>query len=254
MIKKLPQKIFFVTFVSSSQLLSQQFTPGSPEWLVDMFFSKSNFPDKANYFTGEMEKESDQKTIGEELNGEAKVSFDQIKATNSTCVFATEVQTESKTIDFYIYLVKDSDRWKINSVRRFLLPSFIYTVRDSLLMINALTASDSVFLLSLQLFTASDVELKNYLNSNLDKFQELISLFENNEKDKADIALASIGCNAIYNDKKYPGCTFIRILKFENLEAGFIQAAYAILLPAISFEEFIFIEEVVPGWFIYRTM
>jgi len=235
-------------------IFPQQFSAGSPERLVDMFFNKSSFPDKANYLSGEMLSEINEPTIGEELNGEAKVSFHQIKATNSTCVFAAEVQTESKTIDFYIYLVKDSDRWKINSVRRFLLPSFIYTVRDSLLMINALTASDSVFLLSLQLFTASDVELKNYLNSNLDKFQELISLFENNEKDKADIALASIGCNAIYNDKKYPGCTFIRILKFENLEAGFIQAADAILLPAISFEEFIFIEEVVPGWFIYRTM
>ena len=66
--------------------------------------------------------------------------------------------------------------------------------------------------------------------------------------------LASVGCNAIYTNKKYPGCTFLQILKFENMEAGFIQAADAILLPAISFEEFIFIEEVVPGWFIYRTM
>ncbi len=235
-------------------IFSQQFSPGSPEWLVDMFFSKSSFPDKANYFTGEMVSEINEPTIGEELNGEAKVSFHQIRATNSTYVFAVEAKTDKKTIDFYSYLVNDNNNWKITAVRRFLLPSFIYIVRDSLQMLDALSASDSVFLLSLQLFTASDEEVKNYLNSNLDKFQELISLFNNNDKDKADIALASVGCNAIYTDRPYPGCTFIQILNFENMEAGFIQAADAILLPEISVEGFIYIEEVSTGWFVYRIM
>lgn len=240
--------------LDTPKLLPQQFSVGSPEWLVDIFFSKSSFPDKANYLTGELIEESNGKTVGEELNGKAKVSFHQIKSTNTTCVFAVEVQTETKIIDFYSYLIKDVNEWKMNAVRRFLLPAFIYTARDSLLNLNTLPPGDSVFLLSLQLFTASDQELKNYLSSNLESFQDLISLFINNEKDKANIVLASVGCNAIYTDKKYPGCTFIQILKFENMEAGFVQAADAILLPAILFEEFVYLEEVVPGWFIYRTM
>lgn len=252
------KKIFLYTVSSFlllvPQLLSQQFSVGSPEWLIDMFFVKSSFPDKANYYTGEMTKEADEKTIGEELNGEAKVSFHQIRATNSTCVFSVEVETNKKTIDFYSYLVNDNNDWKITAVRRFLLPSFVYTVRDSLLNLDELSESDSVFLLSLQLFTASDRELKNYLSSNLEKFQKLISLFMNNEKDKANIALASAGCNAIYTDKKYPGCVFIQILTFEKMEAGFIQAADAILLPQISFLDYVYIEEVSPGWFIYRTI
>jgi hypothetical protein len=235
-------------------MLSQQFSPSSPEWLVDMFFGKNSFPDKAKYFSGEMLNEVNEQTIGEELNGKGKISFHQIKATNSTCVFSVEVETDNKTIDFYSYLVNDSNNWKIAAIRRFLLPSFIYTVRDSLQTLNALSASDSMFLLSLKLFTASDQELKNYLGSNLEKFRGLISLFSNNEKDKADIALASVGCNAIYNDKKYPGCTFIQILKFENMEIGFINAAASIQLPEISFKDFIYIEEVTAGWFVYRTI
>lgn len=236
------------------KLLPQQFSTGSPEWLVDMFFNKSTFPEKANYFTGEMLNDADQKTIGEELNGEGEFSFHQIKATNSTCVFAVELKTESRTIDFYAYLISEENKWKITAVRRFLLPAFIYTARDSLLNLKTLPTSDSVFLLSLQLFTASDQELKNHLTYSRDKFEELISFFINNEKDKADIALASVGCNAIYTDRSFPGCTFIQILKFENMEAGFVQAADAILLPPISFEEFVYLDEVVPGWFIYRTM
>jgi hypothetical protein len=244
--------VFVLLFVQ--QLLPQQFSSGSPEWLVDMFFNKSNFPDKANYFSGEMLNESDKPTIGEELNGKGEIKFHQIRATNSTCVFAIEVETDKKTINFYSYLVNDGNNWKITAIRRFLLPAFIYTVRDSLLNLNELSASDSMFLLSLKLFTASDQELKNYLQVNLEKFEELNSLFIKNEKDKADISLASVGCNAVYTDRNYPGCTFIQILKFENMEVGFIYTADSILLPAISLQKFIYIEEVVPGWFVYRTI
>jgi len=252
--KKIFINIFFIGLCCPSQILSQQYSQGSPEWLVEMFFAESSFPDKANYYTGEMIKEADEKTIGEELNGEGEIEFHQINATNSTCVFAVEAQTESKTIDFYIYIVKDSDKWKITSLRRFFLPAFIYTVRDSLLNLKSQSSNDSVFLLSLKLFTASDKELISYLKANVEKFQELSSLFINNEKDKANGALASAGCNAIYTDKKYPGCIFIQIQKFENFEAGFIQAVDAILLPAISFDEFIYIEEAVEGWYVYRIM
>ena len=246
-------KFLFLFFISA-QTFSQQFSSGSPEWLVDMFFSKNNFPDKAEYLAGEMIEDANQKTVGEELNGEGEVSFHLIKSTNSTCVFAVEVQTENNIMDFYAFLGMDNDRWNIISVRKFLLPAFIYTVRDSLQNLNEFSKADSVFLLSLKLFTASDRELKNYLSSNLEKFQELISLFAKNEKDRADLTLSSIGCNAIYKDNKYPGCTFIQILKFEDMEVGFIETADSNLLPAISFGEFVYLEEVVEGWFIYRTM
>ena len=246
-------KFLFLFFISA-QTFSQQFSSGSPEWLVDMFFSKNNFPDKAEYLAGEMIEDANQKTVGEELNGEGEVSFHLIKSTNSTCVFAVEVQTENNIMDFYAFLGMDNDRWNIISVRTFLLPAFIYTVRDSLQNLTELSKADSVFLLSLKLFTASDMELRNYLKANLEKFQGLISLFINNDKDKADVALASVGCNAVYTDTNYPGCTFIQILKFENMETGFINATDSSILPPVSFKEFVYLEEVVEGWFIYRTM
>ena len=98
------------------------------------------------------------------------------------------------------------------------------------------------------------MELRNYFKANLEKFQGLISLFINNDKDKADVALASVGCSAVYTDTNYPGCTFIQILKFENMETGFINATDSSILPPVSFKEFVYLEKVVEGWFIYRTM
>jgi len=252
--KNVALNIFAITFLFAGQINSQQFSVGSPEWLVDMFFSKSSFPDKANYFSGEMLSENNEPTIGEELNGKGEIFFHQLKATNDENVFAVEVKLENKVIDFYCYLVKQENNWKINGIRRFLLPNFAYTVRDSLSNLSSLSSNDSSFYLSLKLFTIADAELKNYLTINLNKFQELVVAFNNNLKDKADKLLGSVGCNAIYTDKKYPGCVFIQILTFENMEAGFIQAADTILLPQISFQNYIYIEEVTPGWFVFRTI
>jgi len=250
---KISFKIFYFLFVSA-QIFSQQFTPGSPEWLIDMFFNKDSFPDKADYFTGEMLNFADELTIGEELNGEGEVYFHQIKAKADEIVFAVEVKKDQTTIDFYCYLTKIQNSWKINAVRRFLLPAFIYTVRDSLSQLNTLTENDSTFYYSLQLFTASDAELKSYLKSNLDGFQKLIASFNDNIKKQADTYLTLLGCNAIYTDKKYPGCIFVQILKFEDMSVGIINSTDKILLPEISVNEYIYIEEVVSGWFIFREM
>jgi len=246
--------IAFLILLLASQIQSQQFSAGSPEWIVDMFFNKSEFPDKANYFSGEMVSYADDPTIGEELKGEAEISFHQIKSKEKEIAFAVEVTHNNEIIDFYCYLINLESNWKINAVRRFLLPSFIYTVRDSLSQLNTQSINDSTFLQSLQLFTASDFELKNYLKINLKNFQKLISSYLDNNKAEADKILSSVGCNAIYSDRKYNGCTFIQVLKFENMEAGFINTADSFLLPEISFKEFICIEAVVPGWFIYRIM
>ena len=252
--RKVALNIFTITLLFASQINSQQFLPNSPEWLVDMFFSKSNFPDKENYFSGEMLSEINEPSIGEELNGRGEIFFHQIKATNEENVFAVEVSIENKVIDFYCYLLKQENIWKINGIRRFPLPSFVYTVRDSLSKLDSLSSNDSTFYLSLKLFTMTDADLKNYFDNNLEKFQELVLSFNSNLRDKADKLLASVGCNAIYTDKKYPGCVFIQILTFENMESGFIHSADEVLLPQITVEDYIYIEEVVPGWFIYRCM
>jgi len=246
--------IFCFVLLFSIQIFPQQFSVGSPEWLVDMFFNKTIFPEKADYYAGEMLNESDKPTIGEELSGNGEIFFHQVKSENAEIVFAVEVNQDQEAIDFYCYLVKQDDIWKIYAIRRFLLPDFIYTVRDSISQLSNLSSSDSTFFLSVKLITASDNELKNYFTTNLNKFQELVASFNNNLKDQADKALGSVGCNAIYTDRKYPGCVFIQILTFENMEVGFIQAADSVLLPELSIEEFIYIEEVSPGWFIYRMM
>ncbi len=226
--------------------------PDSPEWLVDMFFSKTDFPEKAEYYTGEMLNETDQPTIGEEINGKGEIYFHQIKAVNDEIVFAVEVKLENKTIDFYSYLKKENERWKIFAIRRFILPDFVYQVLDSLSQLPSL--ADSSFYLSLQLFTMNDAQLKNYLISNVDSFNILINYFDQGNKEEGDKLLAYLGLNGIFIDNNFPGCVFVIINTVQRLASGFIFATENAKLPMISLNDFIYVEEVVPGWFIFRSI
>jgi len=247
-------KIFSFFLIISCQTFSQQYSPGSPEWLVDMFFVKSSFSEKANYYSGEMLNFANDKTIGEELAGKANVSFHQIKNAELEAVYKIEVVHNEKVIDFYCFLSEHDDKWTINAVRRFLLPSFIYTVRDSLSHLSTLSSKDSTLFHTLKLFTASDEELMIYIDTNLKNLKELVSAFNENIKDKIDKSIAQVGCNAIYADAKYPGCVFIQIHRFENMECGFISKTESASLPDISIKDYIYLEEAVPNWYIYRTM
>jgi hypothetical protein len=144
--------------------------------------------------------------------------------------------------------------WKINAVRRFLLPTFIYMAYDSLSNLSSLSSDDSTFYLSLKLFTINDSDLKNYLNLHLKELRELIRYFDEDQSAEIKKGLASLGCSAIFKDRNYPGCVFVQILAFEKMEAGFIYTGESSELPKISPKDFICIVEVTRGWFIYRMI
>ena len=101
--------ILLLILISSSCIIPQQFSTGSPEWLVDMFFRQSSFVDKSYYYTGEMISDVDKPTIGEELIGKGEALFHQIKATNNECVFTAELNVDDKIIDFYCSLIKQEE-------------------------------------------------------------------------------------------------------------------------------------------------
>jgi hypothetical protein len=199
-----------------------------------------------------MLEESDKQTIGEELNGKGEIFFHQINATNDENVFAVEVKLENKVIDFYCYLQKQNDVWKIYAVRRFILPDFVFQVLDSLSQLSSL--ADSSFYLSLKLFIQNDAQLKEYFVTNSNAFNNLINYFNQDNKAEGDRMLAKLGLNAIFRDKNFPGCIFVVINSFQNIGAGFIYAGDSAKLPEISVNDLIYLEEIIPGWFVFRSI
>ncbi len=244
--------IFFLFF--SGQINSQQFTVGSPEWLVDRYFRHQKFSDKQKYFIGEMSKEIKNPSIGEKLEGKAEMYFHQIQAAKNECVFAVKIYADGQAIDFYCYLTKQKESWKIRAIRSFQLPDFLFNVLDSLSNLGSISPDDSSLYRTINLFVLNDDKLNDYLNNHLNKFISVIEYFNQTQTNEVDKELKALGCSAVFLDKKYPGCIFVQIAAFEKTETGFIYTSETAKLPVISEKKFIYIEEVVKGWYIYRIM
>ncbi|MBT8378313.1 MAG: hypothetical protein KJN64_03695 [Ignavibacteria bacterium] len=253
--KKFSTKIFLVVLLLSLNISAQQYTKGSPEWLVDMFFNSSSFEEKINYYTGEMMNDLQQPTIGEELKeSDAQILFYKILEKDNRQNFAVELEVNERVIDFYCYIIKENETWKIEAIRRFLLPRFIYSVYDSLSNLPSPSPPDQNLMKTLQLFTMNDAQLKNYLNSKDDEYSNIVWYFNRNENEEVDSRLSLLGCNAVYKDNRFPSCVFIQINTFKRMETGFFYANEKSVIPLMSPKEFIYIEKVLPGWYLYRIM
>jgi hypothetical protein len=229
-------------------------TKDSPEWLIDMYFSKAQFTGKANYFTGGMIEEANEPTIGEELNGSANISYREIVSENMKAVYAIEVKLDKGVIDFYCYMLETNEGWKIEAVRRFLLPGFIYSAKDSLSQFKNLSSSDSDLLKLVNLLTSSDAELKKYLRDNVNDFYKLVLYIEDEDEKNIQNLLNVLNIDAVYQDDKFPGCIFLQIGAFDKTEMGYFYRGKSSLLPEISPNRFIYIEEILPKWYIYRII
>ena len=229
-------------------------TIGSPVWLVDMYFSKAEFIGKANYFTGAMIEEANEPTIGEELNGSASVSYRELFSENTKKVFAVEVKPDEGIVGFYCYMFETSEGWKIEAVRRFLLPGFIYRAKDSLSQITSLSPSDTDLLKLINLLTSSDQELKKYLQDNVNDFYKLVLYIKDEDDKNIQNMLHGLNIDAVYQDDKFPGCIFLQIGAFDKTEMGYFYCGESSSLPKISPNLFIYIEEILPKWYIYRII
>jgi hypothetical protein len=58
----------------------------------------------------------------------------------------------------------------------------------------------------------------------------------------------------IYMDENYPQCIFILVGGFDRLEVGYIFSKNKSSVPKISLGRFIYIEEVLPNWYVYRAI
>jgi hypothetical protein len=246
-----------VFFLFAGQLSSAQklfYAEGSPDWLVDMFFVQTSFEDKDKYYSGEMVEETNQLTIGEELQGNALVEFNNLLNDGQQAVYSVQVTANEKVIDFYCYLHAEAKVWKISAIRRFLLPKFMYTAADSLSNLDILSQEDSSVYVMLKLMTSNDVKLKEYLNQNINNLNNLVVSFSSDDDEGIKDWLSFLKMNAVFRDQKYPGCIFIQIGAFETREVGFIYTEENFSLPPISPNNFIYLEKVLPNWYVYRII
>lgn len=242
--------------IIASPLFAQNnpYTKGSAEWLVYRFFGEKKFPDKDKYYTGEMVKDLNNKSVGEELNGVGVVTLRQVYQQPIFTMYAVNIKVGANTTEFYSYLLNVNGKWMIQAIRKFLFPKFIYQTVDSLSQVKQLPDSTAALYKMLKLMTATDEVIKTHLKKNVGLFNDLLGAFESKDKDKFIQLIDKLGLNSVFKDRKYPNCTFVQVGSFKSMEVGYIKTVENPHLPKISQNGFIYIEEIIPGWYIYRLI
>ena len=252
-----PFIFYIILFVFSSFHIYAQdstYPKDSSEWLVDMFFNQPWFPDKEKYYSGEMLLDVQYPTIGEELDSNYSTSFRKIAANNQTEIYSIIVKDNGQSSSFYCYLLRVSGDWKIDAIRKFQLPNFIYEAADSIAKIENVSDSVSNMQTMIELMISTDEELKTFLSDNLNSFYKLINDFESDESSRSESLMKTLGVESIFHDDLYPGCIFVLVGILGRFKIGYIYSFNRSNLPSITPNRFIYIEEVLPKWFVYRAM
>jgi len=239
-----------IIFLISFPLFAQ--SELNPNQLVEKYFKDISFPDKQNYLIDEMSVQTGSGSIGEELAGSATVSYYPVQSTKEGAVYNININKDGSSANFYCYLVNEHG-WKISAIRKFILPAYIYSALDSLIGLKNPEPQDEALLKTLQLITGDDQNLKNHLKENLPDYTKLIQYYKSSEKQKADELMHKLGLQGIFEDKNYPGCVFIPVGSVGNSEVGYFFTRGE-TQPVISPNDFIYIEKVAEGWYVYRLM
>lgn len=234
----------YISFFAQPELNSDQ--------LIEKYFKDISFPDKENYLIDEMSEQSKAPSIGEELAGSANVTYYPIQSTSDGAVYNINIKKEETSANFYCYLVNEKG-WKISAIRKFILPVYIYSALDSLSGLKNLKPQDETLLKTLQLITSDDQNLKNHLKENLPDYTKLIQYYKSSDKEKASELMHKLRAQGIFEDKNYPGCFFIPIGSVGTSEAGYFFTRGE-SQPIISPDNFIYLEKVAEGWYVYKLM
>jgi hypothetical protein len=215
--------------------------PASPAWVVEQFYARRTFPELAHHITGEYAANyADAATMGARLPPSVVVTSRPLLAEGDRAVFATALRDPAHAEDWYTYLrLPDS------------LVSLAETIRLS-------TRPDS----ALKMYLAEHESALLALASRFEAVRALTAITVDGtatgsaaaaERRELTAGLRALRLTALSRRPQVPGCIFLTIDGVTDNEVGFIHAPPGCTPPPLSPHEYIYVERVAPGWYLYKT-
>jgi hypothetical protein len=256
----------------------------SPSGLVQRFYDRAGFPDRTAYYAGEMlEHYADAPSLGMLLPDDVRVQHRAVRVTCERAVYATTVSADERGEDWYLHMLWEGDRWKIEAVRRLALTGMLYLAMEGLannpeamdqsaaiLGEDAPRLSAAEMLANIRLTLSTDAELKLYFAEHRSELVHLAAAFEQRPSltfvasdgrarpegsDTAALAaeIRQLSLNAVYRTASRPGCTFLSIGGLVDNEVGYLYAPPGCAVPEMAPDLFILVEPMADGWFLFKT-
>ena len=239
---------FFVLGVSSAS----QAAGRTPEEVIAAFFGPNGIQDKSSYYTGEMLADfKDQPTLGQSLPPGVQVFTRPLPTSGALSVFGVTLVKKGATQDWYAYLSQDKGQWKLAAVRTLALTGIPLRVLRELQSKSQRTPDEEWTLQNLQLSFKSDAELRDFVLSNIQRLEKVVSLANAGQANEALSAAKQIYLSAV--SKTETGNIELIIGGIVDNSVGIVFVPDGVCPPAISPSLYIYVERVLEHWYVFKT-
>jgi hypothetical protein len=253
----------------------------SPARLVERFYDRAGFPDRASFYTGEMlEHYSDAPTLGLLLPDDVRVQHRSVLVGCERAVYATTTSTPEHGEDWYLHMLWEDGGWKIEAVRKLAVPGFFYLMLEEMaanpdLMEQGATvpgaqvplAAGAEVLTNMRLVVSTDAALKDYFARHRAEILQLVAEFEQRpaltfvasdgrarpEGSESGAIAAQIQQLHLNYVSRQAGCIVVSIGGVLDNEVGYLYAPPSCTVPEMSPNLYILVEPIADEWFLFKT-
>ena len=215
------------------------------------FFGHNGISDKSALYHGEMlEYAVDEPTMGDRLPKEVSATYRKLYEKNNKAVYAVLLSDGQQSQDWYAYLERENEIWKLSAVRKLALPGMFFMALQQLETKQKRSEEEEWKYQNMLLTIKSDKELKEYLKSKLVEFNDVVALLLKDKNEQYEIKSKRLFINSIENNN---GVIELSIGGILDNSVGYLYVMPGNNPPEMSPSEFIYIEKITDGWYIYKT-
>lgn len=265
------KKLLTVLVLLSATLYAAE--EGSPAWIVESFFEAKTFPVKEVYYTGEMLHYIDKANMGSRIPPEVQTDYRILKQDDQEVVFAVTYSYEGEAQNWYSFIKKVDETWKLEAVRKLALPGLFYKLLDRISKKQDRSVDEEWDYQNMLLQIKSDRELKEFLKDHLETFREVLVFFDDDsllqvkgpddvrtknetaftQQKEVGLLVRTLHLNYVGRRRSDMKTIEFNVGGIMDNSVGFMFVPDGYRPPKMSSEEFIYVEEVLPNWFIYKT-
>lgn len=220
--------------------------------LVEKFFAPSGIKDKEAVYAGEMlDFYINRPTLGQTLPADVNKKYRVLASSKEKKVFAVLLSKDGQTQDWYVYLVKQDNAWKISAIRNLALPPLFFKTLQALQSKDDRTKEEEFQYQNMLLTLKSDAALKAYLRNNLKQFTTITKLA------KTSPIQATEAAQSLYIDflsyESESGIVDLKMGSVVDNSVGYLFVPDGATVPNMSEDNYIYIEHITGNWYIYKT-
>ena len=212
--------------------------------LLAAFFGPGGSARPATHYDSRMMKAwGKHQTIGA-LNPGLTYTTRVLHSSAARQVHAVRVTVERGSEDYYVYLAKDAHAgWRLSAVRRFAPHALAHK--------DTRTPKEEHTYQSLLLITTADAELKKYMKDHLPTFERLLSAHRQNRRQDVTALCEQLHLCGIATDDGRIDFVIGGVL---DHAVGFLYVPPGHKPPALSASDYIYVENAVGRWYVYRRI